>query len=76
MKLNENEILDEELLTYTVRTSKGEEGFVKEIFMASETNKILRIELDREILIPITSPMIKRIDKKNQVIEIELIEGI
>lgn len=76
LSLEDNEILDEELLTYEVETENGKKGFIKEIFMASETNKILRIELDREILIPMSSPMIKKIDKNNKKIIIHLIEGI
>ena len=76
LSLDDNEVLDEELLTFEVVTEDGQKGFVKEIFMASETNKILRIELDREILIPMTSPMILKIDKKNKRIIIQLIEGI
>ena len=74
--LNENEVLDEDLLTYQVKTTNQEIGTVKEIFMASEKNKIMRIELDHEILIPMSSPMIKKIDKKNKEIIIELIEGL
>ena len=76
LSLDDNEILDEELLTFEVVTEDGKKGFIKEIFMASETNKILRIELDREVLIPMTSPMIQKIDKKNKKIIIHLIEGI
>ena len=76
LQLSNNEILDEDLIQYKVITIGGQEGFIKEIFMASETNKILRIELDREVLIPISSPMIKEINKENKVIVIELIEGI
>ena len=64
LKLSDNEILDEELLTYKVETTEKEIGRIIEIFMASKTNKILRIQLEKEILIPIHSPMIKKIDKK------------
>lgn len=76
LHLSDKEILDEDLIQYKVITKDGQKGFIKEIFMASETNKILRIELDREVLIPISSPMIKEINKENKVIVIELIEGI
>ena len=76
LHLSDKEILDEDLIQYKVITKDGQKGIIKEIFMASETNKILRIELDREVLIPISSPMIKEIDKENKVIVIELIEGI
>ncbi len=76
LNLNDNEILDEELITYTVLTNDGKKGIIKEIFKASENNKILRIELDHEVLIPMNSPLIKKIDKKDKVVQIELIEGM
>ena len=76
LDLKEDEVLDEELIHFTVKTTKEETGKIIEIFKASETNKILRIQLDHEVLIPISSPMIKKIDKKNKEIIIELIEGM
>lgn len=76
LKLDDDEILDEELITYKVLTNDGKEGIIKEIFKASSTNKILRIMFDREVLIPINSPMVKKIDKKNKEVIIELIEGM
>ena len=76
LSLNENEVLDEELITYEVLTNEGKKGIIKEIFRASETNKILRIELGREILIPLNSPMIEKIDKEKKQIIIHLIDGI
>jgi len=74
--LDENEILDEDLVTYTVLTKDGRSGIIKEIFYASEDNKILRIELDHEVLIPWNSPMIIKVDKKEKSVLIELIEGM
>ena len=74
--LDENEILDEELITYKVLTTNNETGTIEEIFNASPTNKILRIKLDREVLVPISSPMIKEINKKEKTITIELMEGM
>lgn len=76
LKLSENEILDEELITYKVISSDGREGTITEIFMASPTNKILRVQLDHEILIPFSSPMIKKIQKNNKCIIIDLIDGM
>ena len=76
LKLDDDEILDEELITYKVLTNDGKEGIIKDIFKASSTNKILRIMFDREVLIPINSPMVKKIDKKNKEVIIELIEGM
>ena len=74
--LNDNEILDEELINYEVLTTTNKRGIIKEIFLASPKNKILRILFDKEVLIPINSPMIKEINKKEKKIIVELIEGI
>lgn len=76
LKLDDDEVLDEDLINYQVLTTDGKRGIIKEIFLASKDNKILRIMLDREILIPINSPMIKKIDKKKQELTVELISGI
>ena len=76
LNLSDDEILDEELITYSVLTNNGKKGIIKEIFKASESNKILRIELDHEVLIPINSPMIKKIDKDKKEVLVELIEGM
>lgn len=76
LNLNDNEILDEDLIKYTVLTKDGKKGIIKEIFKASESNKILRVELDHEVLIPLESPMIIKIDKENKEVLIELIEGM
>lgn len=76
LSLIDDEILDEDLVTYKVLTTEGKRGIIKEIFFGSPTNKIIRIILDKEILIPFNSPMIKKIDKKKKEIIIELINGI
>ena len=76
LSLRDNEILDEELITYKVLTNDGKEGIIKEIFYASEANKILRIFLDREVLIPFNSPMVEKIDKSNKCIVVNLIDGM
>lgn len=76
LNLDENEILDEELITYKVITNIGE-GIVKEIFLASPTNKILRLDISgQEVLIPLNSPYIEKIDKINHKIYIQVIEGM
>ena len=50
---------------------------IKEIFLASENNKIIRVLFgEKEVLIPIKSPMIKEINKNNKVVIVELIEGM
>ena len=76
LELNDNEVLDEELITYKVLTTNNETGTIEEIFKASPTNKVLRVLLDKEVLVPINSPMIKEINKKDKTIIIELIEGM
>ena len=76
IELEEDEVLDEDLLGYTVLTNDGRRGIIKEIFYASEQNKVLRVELDHEVLIPYHSPMILKINKHDKTILIELIEGM
>ncbi len=76
LMLGEDEVLDEELIDYQVLTTTGEVGTIKEIFKASSDNKILRIDIGREVLVPYNSPMVKKIDKENKEIIIELIEGM
>lgn len=74
--LLDNEVLDEELVTYKVVNTRGEVGQVKEIFLASKDNKIMRVQFEREMLIPVNSPMIKKINKKNKEVLVELINGM
>lgn len=70
LKLDNNEILDEELITYQVLTSSGKKGIIKEIFFASPTNKIIRVQLEKEILVPLNSPLVKiNIPKKEIIID-------
>lgn len=76
LKLDDNEYLDEELMEYTVITEDGSVGKVLEIFMASPTNKIIRVLLDKEYLIPMNSPMIIGINKDKREIYIRLMKGI
>ena len=76
LNLNEDEILDEELMTYKVMTIDGKKGIIKDIFYASEKNKVIRCIFDKEVLIPYNSPMIKEIDKKNKTLVVEIIEGM
>ena len=76
LKLDENEYLDEELMEYKVISEDGSVGTVSEIFMASPTNKIIRVLLDKEYLIPMNSPMIIGINKDKREIYIRLMKGI
>ena len=76
LNLSSNEVLDEDLMTFTVLTNNNKKGIIKEIFYASQTNKIIRIQLDKEILIPMNSPMIEKIDKEKKEIYIKLLENM
>lgn len=76
LELGRDEVLDEELINYTVLTSEGKSGIIKEIFLASPNNKILRVEFDKEVLIPINSPMVKSISKEKKEVLVELLEGM
>ena len=74
LSFNDNEILDEDLITYKVLTNTGKVGIINEIFKASETNKIIRVLFDKEVLVPYN--FIKKIDKDKKEVTIELIDGM
>ncbi len=74
LKLSEDEILDSELMNFSVINNDGRVGKVKEIFFASPTNKIIRVMLDKEYLIPMNSPMIISINKKSKELKINIME--
>lgn len=77
LNLNSDEVLDEDLISYDVLTTEGKKGIIKEIFYASENNKILRILIDEEqVLIPYFSPLVKEIDKENRKILVEILKGL
>lgn len=76
LELAEDEILDEDLIKYKVVDKTGRSGIIKEIFYASKSNKILRVQFDKEVLIPLYSPLIKKIDSDKMEIEVELIDGM
>lgn len=73
--LNDNEILDSDLIKYKVLDNNGNTGYIKEIFMASPTNKIIRVVLDREVLVPYNPNFIK-IDNNKKIVYINMIEGM
>ncbi len=76
LKLDDNEILDEDLLQYTV-ISNEDKGTILEIFKASENNKIIRTKIsNKEILIPYHEHFIKNINKNKKEIEVELLENM
>lgn len=76
LNLSKEQILDEDLITYVVIDKERKSGIIKEIFYASPMNKILRVKFEKEILIPLASPMIKKIDQDKKRIEVELIKGM
>lgn len=76
LEFNNDEVLDEALVNYSIVTTDGKTGVIKEVFLASPTNKIIRAEFDKEILIPCQSPLIKKIDKEKQEVVVELINGM
>lgn len=74
--LSDDEILDEDLIKFKVIDEDRNIGKITEIFMASSTNKILRVEFFYEVLIPYNSPIIKSIDKEKKEIHVSLIGGM
>lgn len=76
LHLADDEVLDEDLITYQVLTSDGKRGIIKEIFFASPTNKIIRVMFDKEVLIPFFSPMVEKIDKDKKEIHVSIYEGL
>lgn len=76
LNLGDNEVLDEDLISFKVLTNKGKTGIIEEIFLASRDNKILRVKFDREVLIPYNSPMVVKIDKNKKELHVELLDGM
>lgn len=70
LSLAKEEVLEEELIKYQVLTTSGKRGIIKEIFFASPTNKIMRVMFDKEVLVPLNSPLVK-IDVEKQEIRID-----
>lgn len=74
LHLADDEIVDEDLLTFKVLTNLGHIGIIKEIFLASTKNKIIRIEVEgKEYLVPYQPAFIKKIDKQKKEVEVEWI---
>ena len=70
LKLEKEEVLDEDLINYQALTTQGKRGIIKEIFYASPTNKIIRIFFDKEVLVPMNTPLITiNPDKKEVIID-------
>lgn len=74
--LEENEVLDLELANYKV-SYNNELYDIKEVFYASPTNKIIRVNYNgKDVLVPYNSPMIINIDKAKKIVYINLLEVI
>ncbi len=76
LELDDNQILDSELYNFEVVSTDGKVGRVLEVFYASPKNKVIRILLDKEYLLPYNSPMIVSINKKQEKMVVKLIEGM
>ena len=74
LKLEKDEILDEDLLEYKVIDQNNNEGTITEVFMAGGNNKVLRVMFKKEVLIPYS--LIKSINSREKKILVELIEGM
>lgn len=74
LNLSNEEVLDEDLLEFKVIDKDGIVGKVVEVFLASPTNKIIRVMFDKEYLIPVYSPMLKSVDKSNKCIYVDILD--
>jgi 16S rRNA processing protein RimM len=74
LNLSNEEVLDEDLLEFKVIDQDERVGKVVEVFLASPTNKIIRVMFDKEYLIPVYSPMLKSIDKSNKCIYVDILD--
>ena len=73
LNLDSNEVLDDDLINYKVKY-EDKTGTIKEI-MDINGNRVIRVELDREYLIPYNDEFVK-INNKEKEIEIKIIEGM
>lgn len=73
LNLDSNEVLDDDLINYKVKY-EDKIGTIKEI-MDINGNRVIRVELDREYLIPYNDEFVK-INNKEKEIEIKIIEGM
>ena len=74
LSFDDDEILDEELMEFNVLTTDGRSGKILEIFYASPTNKVMRIDIGYEYLVPFNSPFMKKLDKKEKTVLVEILE--
>lgn len=74
LDFSDDEVLDEELMEFEVITTDGRRGRILEIFYASPTNKVMRIDIGYEYLVPFNSPFMKKLDKKEKTVLVEILE--
>ena len=74
LDFSDDEVLDEELMEFSVITTDGRSGKILEIFYASPTNKVMRIDIGYEYLVPFNSPFMKKLDKKEKTVLVEILE--
>ncbi len=74
LSLNDKEVLDRDLLEYIVISTNNEIGKVVEVFLASPSNKIIRVMFDKEYLIPFNSPMLVGVNKNRKEIVVDIEE--
>ena len=74
LDFSDDEVLDEELMEFEVITTDGRHGRILEIFYASPTNKVMRIDIGYEYLVPFNSPFMKKLDKKEKTVLVEILE--
>ena len=74
LDFSDDEVLDEELMEFEVITTDGRSGKILEIFYASPTNKVMRIDIGFEYLVPFNSPFMKKLDKKEKTVLVEILE--
>lgn len=76
LDLTDDEVLDSDLVSFEVVTEKGEIGVIKEVFFAGNNNKIIRVMFKKEVLIPLNSPMVLNISKKEKKVCVRLVDGM
>ncbi len=75
LNLSNEEATDEELMTYKVITNTNETGSVLDIYSTGANNKVIKINIGREILVPYNKEFIE-INRDKKEIKINLIEGM